>query len=70
MVARVKTKIIINVASHESRIAILEDGKLIEIQCTAETGAFSREDLTAMLDLAQKGSDELFRLQRQALGLD
>ena len=29
--ARVKTEIIINVASHESRIAIREDGKLVEI---------------------------------------
>ena len=29
--ARVKTEIIINVASHESRIAIIEDGRLVEI---------------------------------------
>jgi ribonuclease PH len=39
----------------------------IELQGTAEGHAFRREELDAMLALAQKGATELFALQREAL---
>ena len=57
-------------AETDANFILTSDGKLIEIQCTAETKPFSRDDLTVMLDLAGGGADELFRLQRQALGLE
>lgn len=41
--------------------------EIIEIQGTAEEGSFSREQLSAMIDLAEKGCSEIFRLQREAL---
>lgn len=40
---------------------------LIEVQGTAEEGSFSRQQLTQILDLAEKGIQELMALQRQAL---
>jgi ribonuclease PH len=40
---------------------------LVEIQGTAEGVAFSRQDLNAMLDMAQQGLQELFNLQKKAL---
>ncbi len=57
-------------AETDANFILAGDGKLIEIQCTAETDPFSREALITMLDLAAKGADELRHLQRQALGLD
>lgn len=40
---------------------------IIEVQGTAETGSFSRTQLNQMVDLAQKGIQELLAVQRQAL---
>ena len=57
-------------AETDANFILANNGKLIEIQCTAETEPFSREALTTMLDLAEKGVGELFSLQRQALGLE
>lgn len=44
-------------------------GKFIEIQGTAEREPFSREQMDAMLGLAEKGINELFQIQRNALNL-
>lgn len=41
--------------------------ELIEIQGTAESGSFSRVQMTQMLDLAESGIRELMHLQMQAL---
>ncbi len=41
-------------------------GKFVEIQGTAEHGAFSREELVRLLGLAEDGLVELFKLQREA----
>ena len=43
-------------------------GRYVEIQGTAEGAAFDRGMLDEMLRLADVGLDQLFRLQRQALG--
>jgi ribonuclease PH len=40
---------------------------LVEMQGTAEGAAFSREELDAMVDLAQQGIRELIRIQKAAL---
>ncbi|MCD9188692.1 MAG: ribonuclease PH [Pyrinomonadaceae bacterium] len=44
-------------------------GKFIEIQGTAEREPFTREQMDAMLVLAEKGINQLFEIQRQALSL-
>jgi ribonuclease PH len=41
---------------------------IIEVQGTAEQGTFNRTQLNQILDLAQKGIQELLEAQRQALG--
>ncbi len=43
-------------------------GNLVEVQGTAEREAFSRDQLNAMLDLAQSGIAQLVLMQQQALG--
>jgi len=44
------------------------DGRLIEVQGTAEADPFGRDALLTMLDLAQRGITELVALQREVLG--
>ena len=45
-----------------------EKGNLVEVQGTGENGTFRREELNELLDLAEKGTDELMAAQREALG--
>jgi ribonuclease PH len=40
---------------------------IIEVQGTAEDGTYSRTQLNQLLDLAEKGIEELLEAQRQAL---
>jgi len=42
-------------------------GKYVEVQGTAETAPFGREELDALLALATKGCADLTRIQREAL---
>ena len=42
-------------------------GHFVEVHGTAEGAAFSRDEMNAMLALAEKGVDELMQLQRRAL---
>ena len=51
----------------DMNVVMNDGGGFIELQGTAEGHAFRREELDAMLDLAGKGTAELFRLQREAL---
>ncbi|MEI6045782.1 MAG: ribonuclease PH, partial [Chloroflexota bacterium] len=39
----------------------------VEVQGTAEGNPFNREDLNALLDLAEKGLKELFAIQEELL---
>ena len=43
-------------------------GKFIEIQGTAEREPFTRDQMNEMLGMAEKGINELFQIQRMALG--
>ncbi|RRJ82536.1 ribonuclease PH [Aestuariirhabdus litorea] len=54
-------------AETDMNVVMTATGGLIEVQGTAEGEAFSREQMNAMLALAEKGIGELFELQRQAL---
>ncbi len=56
-------------AETDMNVVMNEEGGLIEIQGTAEDGAFSHEHLHDMLALAKDGISELVALQRLTLGL-
>jgi ribonuclease PH len=43
------------------------EGNLIEVQGTAESGSYSRSQLNALLDLAEKGIGKLMAAQAAAL---
>ena len=56
-------------ADTDMNVVMTEQGGLIEVQGTAEAGAFSRDQLNAMLDLAEGAGATLFEHQREALGI-
>ncbi|MGH8152913.1 MAG: ribonuclease PH [Rhodanobacteraceae bacterium] len=51
----------------DMNVVMNDGGGFIEVQGTAEGHAFRREELDALLALAQKGVGELIELQREAL---
>jgi ribonuclease PH len=51
----------------DMNVVMTEDGQFIEVQGTAEGKAFSRAEMNAMMDLAEKGCQELMELQKKAL---
>ena len=51
----------------DMNVVMTGSGGLVEVQGTAEGHAFSRAELTAMLDLAERGIRELVAAQRAAL---
>jgi ribonuclease PH len=55
------------VAETAFNVAMTAGGELVEVQGTAEAKPFSRENLDRMLDLAQKGIQELFMAQQSAI---
>ncbi|MBK9032629.1 MAG: ribonuclease PH [Myxococcales bacterium] len=55
-------------ADVDMNVVMTEDGKLIEVQGTAEGAAFTRAQLTAMLDVAEVGIRTLTAAQRAAVG--
>ncbi|MDA5194654.1 ribonuclease PH [Govanella unica] len=56
-------------AEVDANFVITGKGGLSEIQGTAEGAPFSEEEFLRLLRLARIGTDEIFRLQRQALGV-
>ena len=54
-------------ADADLNIVMTGDGKLIEVQSTAEGAAFSRAELTQALDLAAEGITSILRAQESAL---
>lgn len=54
-------------ASVDMNVAMTGSGKFVEIQSTAEGLPFSRQRFDRLLDLAVKGINELFALQKEAL---
>ena len=56
-------------AEVDMNVVMTADGGLIEAQATAEKGSFSREQLNALIDLAETGLKGVFAAQRAALGL-
>ncbi len=54
-------------AEVDLNVVMTGDGRLVEVQGTAEGASFDRTGLDAMLDLAEGGIQELFRLQAALL---
>ena len=54
-------------ADVDMNVVMAENGKLIEVQATAEGAPFSRNELDKMLDLADSGINQLFKAQKQAI---
>ncbi len=57
-------------AETDMNVVMTETGGMIEIQGTAEDGAFSHEQLLAMLSLAKGGIEQLVIEQKQALNME
>jgi ribonuclease PH len=53
-------------AEVDMNVAMTGDGRLVEVQATAEGQAFSRAELDALLDLAAGGIDAIAEAQREA----
>ncbi|MHA2034230.1 MAG: ribonuclease PH [Candidatus Thorarchaeota archaeon] len=58
-----------SVADVDMNIVML-DGSFVEVQGTGEGGIFTREQLSEMLSLAERGIRELMMIQRDVLGLE
>ncbi|MBC7217129.1 MAG: ribonuclease PH [Candidatus Caldatribacterium sp.] len=56
-----------SIAQVDMNIVMTGSGKLVEVQGTAEKEPFSRDTLNALLDLAQKGIQEILVLERKIL---
>jgi ribonuclease PH len=56
-------------AQTDLNVVMNESGKFIEVQGTAESKAFSMEELSAMLKLTTNGISNLFIKQKLCLGI-
>ena len=56
-------------ADVDFNFVLLEDGRLVEVQGTAEGAPFTRSELDELLRLGSQGAAQLFQLQRDAFGL-
>jgi ribonuclease PH len=54
-------------ASTDLNCVMSEDGRMIELQATAEGAPYSRAELDAMISLAHKGIKELIVNQKRAI---
>jgi ribonuclease PH len=56
-----------SVAETDMNVVMTEDGRMIEVQGTAEGEPFSHDELLAMLALAKDGIESIFAVQKAAL---
>lgn len=54
-------------AAVDGNFVLLGDGRLVEVQMSAEAAVFSREQMDRLLDLAQNGAAHLAAAQRAAI---
>ncbi|MEW8195634.1 MAG: ribonuclease PH, partial [Candidatus Thiodiazotropha sp.] len=54
-------------AETDMNVVMNDNGGFIEVQGTAEGTAYSRDELNAMLDLAQQGIAKIIQIQKKAL---
>lgn len=55
------------VAETDMNVVMMDNGKMIEIQGTAEGEPFSHEELLSLLSLAKNGLQTIFTAQKEAL---
>jgi ribonuclease PH len=55
-------------ADVDVNVALTGEGRLVEVQATAEKVAFARDELDELLDLAAAGIEQIGELQREAAG--
>ena len=53
-------------AGVDGNFIMLQNGNMIETQISAESATYSRDQLNSLIDLAEKGTSELFDIQRAA----
>ncbi len=58
-----------SVAETDANFVLTGNGKIVEIQGTAEESPFSEEEFLRLMRLARIGVDHLIRLQNKALGI-
>lgn len=56
-------------AETDMNVVMVDDGRLVEVQGTAEGEPFSHKELLELLELAKQGCEQLFEAQRRALQL-
>lgn len=56
-----------SIAETDMNVVMTQDGKIIEIQGTAEGEPFSHSDMLTMVDLASNGIRQLIEIQKEAL---
>ena len=56
-------------AESDMNVVMVEDGRMVEVQGTAEGEPFSHDELLRLLDLAKQGINQLVTAQREALNL-
>ncbi len=56
-----------SIAQVDMNIVMTGSGKLVEVQGTAEKEPFSRDTLNALLDLAQRGIQDILAMERKLL---
>lgn len=54
-------------AETDMNVVMTDQGNLLEVQATAEKNSFSKQQLDQLLNLAEKGIQQLFKLQREIL---
>jgi ribonuclease PH len=54
-------------ASVDMNVVMTGKGKFVEVQGTAEGLPFGRDRLNKLLDLAQQGLEQIFKVQREVL---
>ncbi|MBD2795700.1 ribonuclease PH [Xenorhabdus sp. 18] len=57
-------------AETDMNIVMMDDGRMIEVQGTAEGEPFSHDELLSLLSLAKEGLETIFKAQRDALEQD
>ncbi len=57
-------------AETDGNFVMTSNNGIVEIQTTAEQKPFNKEQFCKLLDLAELGTKSIFKIQREALGLD
>ena len=57
-------------AEVDMNVVMVDDGKIVEIQGTAEGNPFSREQMDRLLNLAEEGINKLIQIEKEILKID